>query len=79
MTDHREIPEPMHAPAGVPPVDFPEDAPEPERVRAPVTAKRVALVGARVITGAVGIGVGVAAPPPPPPPPPITGGTAGSW
>ncbi len=59
MTDHRDILEPVRARAGLPPLDFPEDSPEPERVRTPVTAKRVALVGARVISGAVGIGVAV--------------------
>ena len=36
---------------------FPEQEDEYERPKTPITAKRVAIVGGRVVTGLIGIGV----------------------
>lgn len=60
MSDDRGfIEEPTGGMAGDDPI-FPENEPEQRAPRAPLTVRGVAIVGARVVTGAIGIGVAVA-------------------
>ena len=60
MSDDRGfIEEPTGGMAGDDPI-FPDNEPEQRAPRAPVTVRGVAIVGARVVTGAIGIGVAIA-------------------
>lgn len=60
MSDNRGfIEEPTGGLAGDDPI-FPENEPDQRVPRAPLTVRGVAIVGARVVTGAIGIGVAIA-------------------